>query len=165
MKLTLTSALLLANSAARDFKLKQENWVDPTPELASNTTAVEVEFFNDEPDDSPIANWHELFDAEKTVAELLDEYQPLKPSQDWFYYHPLGLGLVLGLWEPYMQRARNYDCQSEFFSFTISLIDLHMLTDLDFWIDFEDQWSLIWLCVTATNNLYNLWRVVDTCAD
>lgn len=100
-------------------------------------------------------------DADKSVQELLDEYKPLKVHWKWV---DLALGAVLGLYQPYMQRARDYDCQSEFFAFSFEIIDWYMLTDPYWWRGFDDIYSLVNLVGNAANQLGLLWRVVDTCA-
>ena len=49
-------------------------------------------------------------DADKTAAEIIDEYKIFKA--DWWKYVDLASGMTLGLYQPYVERARSYDCNS-----------------------------------------------------
>ena len=108
-----------------------------------------------------LADDGEVNDADLTLQELIDKYMPLAPEHTYF---DLVFGAVVGVWNPYMQRARNYDCQSAFFAFGLDLSNYYLMTDPYWFNGFDDTNSLIWFSATTLNQLWSAFELVDTCA-
>ena len=102
-------------------------------------------------------------DADRTVEELIGELTVLK--QDFWKYLDLAAGMILGLYQPYLERARAYDCNSRFLSFCIELINYSTLTDPNWFKGFKDPFSIAYLILLTLAEVFNLFILVDTCAD
>ena len=166
MKVTTFAALALLMGAAvsSETKLLISRQEDPETEVevaAEPDNAEEpTEYVYDDysyEEDEEIVN-----DAEKSVQELLDELNPF--GLKYWKWLDVTMGLTIGLWLPYIQRARSYDCQSEMFALGVEIIDWYMLTDPYWWRGFADTYSLISVAGNALNQIGLLWRVIDTCA-
>jgi hypothetical protein len=94
--------------------------------------------------------------------ELLDEYKPLKLG--YWKWLDFTMGILLGLWVPYAQRARNYDCQYQLGELAFEIIDWYILTDPFWWRGFSDWYSALTVVGNALNQLGLLWAAIDTCA-
>ena len=76
----------------------------------------------------------------------------------------LALGVVWGLYQPYMERARLYDCTTAFQNFGIELINWSLMTDAYWFKGFTDIYSVVWFTLTLLNHVLLFWRVMDTCS-
>ena len=112
MKVTTFAALALLMGAAVSFETKliisrqedPETEVEVTaePDNAEEPTEYVYDDYSYE-EDGEIVN-----DAEKSVQELLDELNPF--GLKYWKWLDVTMGLTIGLWLPYIQRARSYDC-------------------------------------------------------
>ena len=74
---------------------------DLPPLIATNTPIVEPDAI--------------INDADRSSEEIIDEYKLF--TTNWWKYVDLAAGLSLGMYQPYVERARSYDCNSEFMGF------------------------------------------------
>ena len=74
---------------------------DLPPLIATSTAVVEPEAI--------------INDAERSSVEIIDEYKLFVTN--WWKYVDLAAGFSLGMYQPYVERARSYDCNSEFTGF------------------------------------------------
>ena len=73
--------------------------------------------------------------------------------------------MTLGLYQPYMERARANDCNSRFLGFGIELINYQTLTDSHRFKGFKDPFSISYLVLLTLAEVFNMFVLVDICAD
>ena len=100
--------------------------------------------------------------AEKTVAQIVEELDPLNQTKIWKWID-FSYGIVLGLWAPYMQRARDYDCFSEMMNLALEIQDWHLMFDQKF--DMKDWQGWLFMGMGVLTQIYGGYRSLDVCLD
>jgi hypothetical protein len=70
---------------------------------------------------------------------------------------------MVGLWAPYMQRARDYDCFSEMMQLALEIMDWHLVFENKFDVNEWRDW--LFVGTGALTQFYGGFRSLDVCLD
>ena len=85
--------------------------------------------------------------------------------KEFFGVVELITGLMLGLWFPLMQRARNHDCFSMMWNLVLELYKWHTLADDKNQNKFKGFWDYISFILVPTITSVRIWQTSHACAD